>query len=242
MQIDAAFNQLQQRLASAWARERSFVDGVAHELRTPITVISSHAQSLQSSSGVVSGRVVDLIAAEAERMGALISVMLDFARGDSGRLGLGLEPLDPEALLLEAYERLLPLDPSRLLLAPALRDPLAWIAIDRERVHQCLAALVDNALAYSQGPVELALSQSPTSVMLHVLDRGPGIPQQERSAVVQRFARGSTAVGTRGSGIGLATVKMMMAAMGGELHIADRSGGGADMQLRFSALDPPPAP
>ncbi len=240
--IVTAFNGLQSRLATAWQRERRFVDGVAHELRTPITVISSHAQSLQSSSGRASGRVVGLIAAEAERMGALISVMLDFARGDSGRLGLALEPTDPEALLLEAYERLLPLDPSRLLLAPALRDPLAWIEIDRERVQQCLAALVDNALAYAQGPVELALSQSPSTVVLHVLDRGPGIPEPERAAVVQRFARGSTAVGTRGSGIGLATVTLLMEAMQAELRIADRSGGGADMQLRFSASDRPPAP
>ena len=240
--IVTAFNGLQARLATAWQRERRFVDGVAHELRTPITVISSHAQSLQSCSGEASGRVVGLIAAEAERMGALISVMLDFARGDSGRLGLALEPTDPEALLLEAYERLLPLDPSRLLLAPALRDPLAWIAIDRERVQQCLAALVDNALKYSTGPVALALSQSPSSVVLHVLDRGSGIPELERAAVVQRFARGSTAVGTRGSGIGLATVTLLMEAMQAELRIADRSGGGADMQLRFSASDRPPAP
>ena len=240
--IVTAFNGLQARLATAWQRERRFVDGVAHELRTPITVISSHAQSLQSSSGEASGRVVGLIAAEAERMGALISVMLDFARGDSGRLGLALEPTDPEALLLEAFERLLPLDPSRLLLAPALRDPLAWIEIDRERVQQCLAALVDNALKYSTGPVELALSQSPSTVVLHVLDRGPGIPELERAAVVQRFARGSTAVGTRGSGIGLATVTLLMEAMQAELRIADRSGGGADLQLRFSASDRPPAP
>jgi signal transduction histidine kinase len=240
--IVTAFNRLQSRLATAWQRERRFVDGVAHELRTPITVISSHAQSLQSSSGEASGRVVGLIAAEAERMGALISVMLDFARGDSGRLGLALEPTDPEALLLEAYERLLPLDPSRLLLAPALRDPLDWIEIDRERVQQCLAALVDNALKYSTGPVELALSQSPSSVVLHVLDRGSGIPELERAAVVQRFARGSTAVGTRGSGIGLATVTLLMEAMQAELRIADRSRGGADLQLRFSASDRPPAP
>ena len=240
--IVKAFNGLQARLATAWQRERRFVDGVAHELRTPITVISSHAQSLQSCSGGASGRVVGLIAAEAERMGALISVMLDFARGDSGRLGLALEPTDPEALLLEAYERLLPLDPSRLLLAPALRDPLAWIEIDRERVQQCLAALVDNALKYSTGPVELALSQSPSTVVLHVLDRGPGIPELERAAVVQRFARGSTAVGTRGSGIGLATVTLLMEAMHGQLVIAEAPGGGADMQLRFSASNRPPAP
>ena len=70
-------------------------------------------------------------------------------------------------------------------------------------------------------------------VTLHVLDQGPGIPLDERSTVLERFARGSTAIGTRGSGIGLAVVDELSRAMGAELVIADRRGGGADLQLRF---------
>lgn len=240
--IVEAFNQLQQRLASAWARERSFVDGVAHELRTPITVISSHAQSLQSSSNAPSRTVVALIADEAQRMAALISVMLDFARGDSGRLRLDLQGLDPEALLLDAYERLQLLNPQRLRLASASEHGFGLIKADAERVQQCLAALVENALLYSAGNVELSVGACDQQVVLHVRDRGPGIAEAERVAVVQRFARGAASVGTRGSGIGLATVILLMEAMHGELVIADRPGGGADMQLRFRISDPPPAP
>ena len=63
---------------------------------------------------------------------------------------------------------------------------------------------------------------------------------QEREQVLERFARGSSSVGTRGSGIGLATVALLMQAMQGELVIADAPNGGADMQLRFRALDRPP--
>ena len=98
-----AFNQLQSRLAEAWQRERRFVDGVAHELRTPITVISSHAQRLQAGRSQTSPAAVALIAAEAKRLGELISVMLDFARVDAGRLALAVVELEPEALLLEAF-------------------------------------------------------------------------------------------------------------------------------------------
>jgi len=65
------------------------------------------------------------------------------------------------------------------------------------------------------------------------LDQGPGIPTKERTAVLERFARGSTASGTRGSGIGLAVVDELSRAMGAELVIAERRGGGADLQLRF---------
>jgi signal transduction histidine kinase len=240
--IVEAFNQLQSRLAEAWQRERRFVDGVAHEMRTPITVISSHAQSLQAELPEASQSKMALIAAEAERLGELVTVMLDLARSDAGRLTLELETLDPELVLVDAYERLQALAPDRLRLAPALEAEFCRINADAERVQQCLAALVDNALRYSPGIVQLAVTASSDVVSLHVRDQGPGVPEAERAQVLQRFVRGSTAIGTRGSGIGLATVSLLMEAMQGELRIGDAPGGGADMRLRFRISDRPPAP
>ena len=240
--IVTAFNRLQSRLATAWQRERRFVDGVAHELRTPITVISGHAQSLQVDASEAIRPVVGLIAAEATRLGDLITVMLDFARGDAGRLSLSISELDAETLVLEAFERLQALAPDRLRLAAPVNDAALMIHADAERVQQCLAALVENALKFSDGAVQLAVTASSDAVSLHVRDQGPGIPEAERSQVLERFVRGSTAIGTRGSGIGLATVVLLIQAMQGELVIADASGGGADMQLRFRIFDRPPAP
>ena len=240
--IVEAFNQLQARLAEAWQRERRFVDGVAHELRTPITVISGHAQSLQAELPETSHSKLALIAAEAERLGELVTVMLDLARSDAGRLTLELKALDPELVVLDAYERLLAMAPDRLRLPPPSEGETPRITADPERLQQCLAALVDNALRYSPGIVQLASSASGDGVSLHVIDQGPGIPEAERAQVLQRFVRGSTAIGTRGSGIGLATVSLLMEAMQGELRIGDAHGGGADMQLRFKLSDRPPAP
>lgn len=240
--IVEAFNQLQARLAAAWQRERRFVDGVAHELRTPITVISNHAQRLQAAPTQNSPAVLALIAAEAERLGELIAVMLDFARVDAGRLALAVNDLDPEALLLQVFESLQGLAPERLQLAPSVEGVLPRIQADADRVHQCLAALVDNALRYSEGFVQLGLSSSPNGVTLHVRDQGPGIPFAERDPVLERFARGSSASGTQGSGLGLAIVNDLMRAMQGELLIGDAAGGGSDLQLRFRTSDRPPAP
>jgi signal transduction histidine kinase len=240
--IVEAFNQLQARLASAWQRERRFVDGVAHELRTPITVISSHAQRLQAEPSQNSPAAVALIAAEAKRLGQLISVMLDFARVDAGRLALAVMDHDPEALLLEAFERLQGLALERLQLAPSFEGDLPRIRADADRVHQCLAVLVDNALRYSEGFVQLGLSASHNGVTLHVRDQGPGISVAERDQVLERFVRGSTASGTQGSGLGLAIVHDLMRAMQGELLIRDVPGGGADLQLRFRTSARPPAP
>ena len=242
LSIVEAFNHLQSRLAEAWQRERRFVDGVAHELRTPITVISSHAQRLQAAPSQNPPAAVALIAAEAKRLGELIAVMLDFARVDAGRLALAVDDLDPEALLLEAFERLQGLAPERLQLAPSVEGDLPCIRADADRVHQCLAALVDNALRYSEGFVQLGLSASPNGVTLHVRDQGAGIPVAECDQVLERFARGSTATGTQGSGLGLAIVNDLMRAMQAELVIEEAPGAGADMQLRFRTSARPPAP
>jgi signal transduction histidine kinase len=242
--IADSFNQLQTRLFTSWQRERAFVDGVAHELRTPISVMSAQAQRLMQAGSFVGSETasLQLIASEADRMGELVRVLLDFARSDSGRLRVELASVEPEPLVLEAYERLLPLAPSRIRLAPPTSDLLPCIDVDRQRLQQCFAALVDNALKFSTAAVTLSVELAQGCVVLHVIDSGPGIPKQDREKVLERFARGSSAVGTRGSGIGLATVELLMQAMEGELLIGDAPSGGADMQLRFTALDLPPGP
>jgi signal transduction histidine kinase len=236
--IASAFGALQQRLAMAWERERSFSDGAAHELRTPITLISGQAQSLlRAPLPQAQRQAVQAIAREAEHMGWLVGALLDLSRQDGGRLQLLCQPLDPEALVLEAFDRLRPLAPTRLLMAPAGGAlPPAPVAADRERLLQCLSALVDNALAYSSGPVELAVSQADTAVVWHVRDRGPGVPHDERSLIFRRFVRGTAAALApehRGSGLGLALVRLLMQGMGGDVAVADREGGGADFQLRL---------
>ena len=71
-------------------------------------------------------------------------------------------------------------------------------------------------------------------VVFHVLDYGSGIPEGEREVVVTRFARGTTSIGTRGSGIGLAVVHEFMLLMGGRLSICDSLQGGADIRLMFN--------
>ncbi len=238
--IASAFNGVQQRLSGAWQRERRFVDGVAHELKTPITLISGRSQRLLKEPLTADqSHVLGRITAEASRMATLISALLELARNDAGRLTLDLQLWDPEQLLVEAFERFEPLAPSRLQLAGSTPNGCPPILVDRERLQQCLLALVDNALAYSQASVMLSVSfgHDPSGVWvhLHVLDRGPGIPLPERERVLERFVRGTSSMGTRGSGIGLAVVQDLSSAMGAALVIEDRDGGGADLQLRFKA-------
>jgi signal transduction histidine kinase len=93
---------------------------------------------------------------------------------------------------------------------------------------------VDNALLYSDGPVILTASSGPCGeLVLHVIDRGPGVLPSEREAIFRRFVRGSASLASlhRGSGIGLSVVRLLIEAMGGRVQVAAHPGGGADFQL-----------
>lgn len=241
--IALAFNALQERLRASWERQRAFVDGVAHELRTPITLISGHTQSLLRRTPHAAS--LQLIQEEAARMGSLVSDLLDLARQDSGRLSLRRRPIVADDALLALYERMAAKAGSRLQLDPgdpAAPEPPIGIG-DPDRLQQCLTALVDNALQYSPAPrpVTLACSTGAAGeLVLHVRDRGPGVAADEREAIFQRFMRGSAAIraDSRGSGIGLSIVKLLMEAMGGQVQVADAPGGGADFQLLLPPVKP----
>ncbi|KZR89951.1 HAMP domain-containing sensor histidine kinase [Synechococcus sp. MIT S9508] len=232
--IAQAINSLQLRLAEAWERERAFANAVSHELRTPITVIFGHSQRLRRQNlSPAAERSAASIRLEAKRMDQLLKVLRDLARSDSARLDLQLMPVDPDQQLLLAYERVLPMATDRLLIPQPANEPHPKMIADRVRLQECLDVLVENALLYSQGAVQMTSEQVGDQMVLHVIDQGPGIPVDERDLVLRRFKRGSTAVGTQGSGIGLALADQLMHAMQGDLLIADADGGGADLQLRF---------
>jgi two-component system OmpR family sensor kinase len=228
--IAIAYNTLHGRLVDSWERQRSFVDGVAHELRTPITLISGHVQALQRRGP--QPPALQLIQQEAQRMGTLVSDLLDLARNDAGRLHLRCQPLLADDVLLELYERFAPQASGRLRLQACADAPRA--NADPHRLQQCLTALVDNALLYSDGPVTLAASTGPAgALVLHVRDRGPGVAAAEREAIFGRFVRGTAGLASphRGSGIGLSVVRLLIEAMGGRVQVVAQPGGGADFQL-----------
>ena len=232
--IVRSFNQLQSRLSMAWTRERLFVDGAAHELRTPITVISSTAQRLSSSPSGPTKASLDLISTESKRLSDLLNTMLDFARADAGRLSLSVRDHDPELLILDAFERLQVVATNRLRLAASGQAAFPLIKVDDQRLQQCLAALVENAIRYTSGIVHLDLSLSHDRVIFHVIDQGDGFAEAERDAVLQRFYRGKASIGTRGSGLGLSIVDELVRLMSGNLVLQKESSGGADVQLQFT--------
>ncbi|MFM7313379.1 MAG: sensor histidine kinase [Cyanobium sp.] len=249
--IAEAFNNLQRRLWTSWEQQRVFADGVAHELRTPITLISGHAQSLlRHGAPAALTPSLRLICSEADRMSTLVSDLLDLARHDAQRLLLKRQTIYGDDALLALLERLAVKAGDRLVIEPGEDStPAGPKGLgDPDRIQQCLTALVDNALRYSPEGSTITLSSSEAAdggLILHVCDRGPGVPEGERQRIFERFVRGEAAAAgdTRGSGIGLSVVKLLMEAMGGRADVVEVPGGGSDFRLHLQPLSPeaPPA-
>ena len=171
-----AFNDLQRRLALAWQQERSFVDGVAHELRTPISVISV---TCSSGRGSRASHQLPLLAAEVDRMTQLLQVMLELARGDAGRLQLDRHSLDPEeccCLPLSGCNRWPRPGCSSIPAAQPLPGS-GWTRSDPAM--PCGTGAQRTGLQPGAGEAGGELDAN--AVVLHVVDQGPGIPAEEPS-------------------------------------------------------------
>ena len=244
--IAAAFNDLLDRLAVSWDRQRAFVNAVSHELRTPITLVAGYAARLRRRGMNLSDaerEQLHLIEEEAARMGRMVTDLLDIARSDAGQLILRRQRFDVGSACLQVVNRLRPVAAGRLRLAPESteREHAEHAVGDPERLEQCLLNLVENALKYSPptGLVQLAWESCGDTVRVHVLDQGPGVPEEDRARLLERFQRGRSTGDVPGSGIGLAVVDTLMQAMGGQLEIGDAPGGGADFRLLLPVAPEP---
>ena len=112
-------------------------------------------------------------------------------------------------------------------------DDAFVIDLDDTRIEQALANLVENALLYGAGDVELFAARSNGTVELHVADRGPGFPPAFLERAFDRFSRADEARSDGGAGLGLSIVGLIAEAHGGKAHAANRPGGGADVWLEL---------
>lgn len=203
-----ALNDLLLRLEHSFTGQKEFIADAAHELRTPIMGLSIQAELLQSSTRIEDQQnAVRQLQVGIDRLSHIAAQLLALAR------------LDPHATMEENPIALLELcqtvitDNSRLAEATRIELYLAsqqpvTIVGDYNNVRILLNNLVDNAIRYSEsgGHVELSARVTPQGALLSVCDDGPGIPEEERTRVMERFYRGS-ASHAPGSGLGLSIVK-----------------------------------
>ncbi|MFI6784681.1 sensor histidine kinase [Micromonospora sp. NPDC050276] len=224
--LSSSFNQMVDRLAHRIERDRRFAADVSHELRSPLQTLAAAASVLarrrehqDERTAIAAGLVAD----EIDRFQRLVNDLIDLARSDQpAHRG----PVDIVALARDAC-RTLDLPTALVHLAPDV--PATWL-VERRRVAQVLANLLDNAVTYGGGPAGIRLDRDGSAGIIEVEDDGPGVPVEDREAIFDRFVRGRAAH-TRGTGdgtgLGLALVAQHATAHAGHVTVGDRPGGGA---------------
>lgn len=206
----------------AWEEQRQFVSDASHELKTPLTVILTSAELMQTDPDPQHTRS---ILAMSRRMRELVESLLELARVDNGAVRAAFEELDLSALVAD---ELLPFEPlffeGGLTLESQLEEGLRTSGSDRH-LRQVLTILLDNALRYSpeNAAVRVALTRQGSSALLTVTNPGFLTKEQCRS-IFRRFYRADPARTAGGSGLGLAIAQGIAADHGGKLWADSREG------------------
>jgi signal transduction histidine kinase len=225
-QLAAAFNSMAAELAAADRHRRELIANVSHELRTPITAVQGVLENI--IDGVADPATLKTALGQTERLGRLVTELLDLSRIDAGVLPLARSGYFlPDLLgdvLAEVRVSAAATGRDVRLIATAPED--SWVYADRERLHQVLVNLLDNAVRHSPegGQVWISARVNSTGCVLDVSDEGPGIPPTERQRVFERFTRGVRAAGG-GTGLGLAIAHWVVELHGGTIAVLDSAVG-----------------
>ena len=223
-----AFNAAQDQLEGQLQRERSFTRGAAHELKTPLAVLRTHAEALQEDIAPEKrGAYLDIVLDESDRMSVLVGSLLELSRLEAGA------PLKEESLELSALVRTvwaplaLPLEQKGLSLVLELEE--LWITADRERLREMVDNLAANALRHCTpgGQIRVTLERTQAGGCLAVENDGLPISQEDLSHLFEPFYRGdrSRSRDSGGTGLGLAIVRAAVEAHGGSIGAENLAGG-----------------
>ena len=233
-----AFNHMLDRLTEAFAGQRAFVADASHELRTPLTVIRGQLEVLAAQtepSGEEVRRVERLLQAELARIGRLVDDLLLLAKTEQAEF-LRIEPIDLPVFVEELWDASTLLAERRFQLDPVTPGTLL---ADPYRLAQALRNLLANAIEHTapeRGLVLMRVQRSDDDRVLFVVeDDGPGIPNDQRERVFDRFHRTDSARdrASGGTGLGLAIVDAIVKAHGGRVRAGRSREGGARMEIEL---------
>jgi len=252
-----AFNELVTRLERQETWRRDMVADVAHDLRTPLSVMRSEIEALQDGVRPVSAESLQMLHAEVMHLARLVSDLRTLSLTESAAIELD----KAETPLREFLEDIAEFFAVRARAAGTtvevahVRPEDARAPFDRPRMERVLVNLVENSLTHGAGgAVELSAEAGPSQVVISVRDHGPGLAEAALERVFERFYRAEESRTRRdadsgGSGLGLPIAKALVEAHGGTISAANHPEGGALLEIRLPnqgragtpALSPPDA-
>ncbi|MFT5126097.1 MAG: signal transduction histidine kinase [Kiritimatiellia bacterium] len=221
-------------------QKTSFVSNVSHELKTPLTTIRMYSELLRDGRVTEDGKrrhYLQTILNESERLSRLVNNVLDFGRLEQGRRIYQNERLDLREIIQDILQgQHLRIKEDFAIHFNAAPEPIP-IHSDRDALEQILINITDNALKYARagGEMSIDVERGPDEVVIHIKDRGNGVPTMHQKRIFDKFHRvdDSLTAEQGGSGLGLSIADRLIRGLGGRLEYKDRDGGGAIFTLHL---------
>jgi len=226
-----AFNVMLARVEALLDELRAVTDGLAHDLRSPLTRLKARIAHLADGT-VVNADDLAAVSAEAESLLAMLDNSLEISRAEAGIGRDSFADIDLAAMIADLADMYEPLaEDAGVQLVVAAPDAVPALA-HRQLLGRALANLIDNALRYGAagGRIELGARATPAGAVLWVADNGPGIPAGRRQEALRRFgrldaARGPQLGGMQGAGLGLSLAGAVARLHGGTISLSDNQPG-----------------
>jgi two-component system OmpR family sensor kinase/two-component system sensor histidine kinase BaeS len=231
-ELASAFNTMAAEMARADQLRRNLTADVAHELRTPLSVIRGKLEGVLDGVYPATAEHLAPVLEETRLLTRLVEDLQLLALADAGQLPLEERPADVADLLRDAQVNFSPQAEDRgIALEVQVPADLPAVSIDPRRVAQVLGNLVTNALRHTPegGRVTIAARAGAGEIVVSVSDTGAGIPAEEQPYIFERFWRGekSRSRAGGGSGLGLAIARQLVELHGGAIHVESAPGQGA---------------
>jgi signal transduction histidine kinase len=230
-QLARSFNEMTERLGEAERRRRELLADLAHELRTPLSVIRGSAEGMLDGVYPMDRAHIDPVLDETKVMSRLLDDLRTLSTAEAGALRLHREQVEPATMVEDAVAAFrAQADDGSVSLEARVAKGLPAIDADPFRIGEVLSNLLSNALRHtpSGGSITVSADAAEGGVVFAVADTGSGIPAEALPHVFDRFAKGE---GSQGAGLGLAIAKSLVEAHGGTLTAESEPGRGTTMRF-----------
>ncbi|PEK94814.1 sensor histidine kinase [Bacillus mycoides] len=226
-------------IQNSWEKQQQFVSDASHELRTPLAVIQSKTDVLfQSPSATIEEKAVDIstISKECRRLSKLVSNLLLLARSDSNQIEMDKKTFELDKLLEEIinpYKEIASYQEKAMILK--VEHDITFMG-DRERIHQMMVILLDNAMKYTNedGHIQIDCTQTSNSIRIRVKDNGIGVKEEDIPNLFDRFYQGDKARSmSEGAGLGLSIANWIVEKHYGKISVESKWGEGTCFEVIF---------